>query len=183
MVSQFLFSICLRELLSLSFRNNPRDGSDVEVIQTLDPEVAGLRAHPLVDAVDVVSAHISAVCWTGNNRSPEVGRGVEAVHVVRRGHVAGALPGLVPVADVPELAAPADEELGVGVVDPGGAAPHQRVGHGVAAQLVEVDHPDAVVALRSQVQLAAARTGACTEDSRGHNTRHHVRYVSILLLM
>ena len=101
--------------------------------------------------------------------SPEVGRSVEAVHVVRRGHVAGALSGLVPVADVPELAAPADEELGVGVVDPGGAAPHQRVGHGVAAQLVEVDHPDAVVALRSQVQLAAARTGACTEDSRGQH--------------
>ena len=61
MVSQFLFfiSVCFRELLSLSFRNNPRDGSDVEVIQTLDPEVAGLGAHPLVDAVDVVSAHTS----------------------------------------------------------------------------------------------------------------------------
>ena len=64
MVSQFLFSICLRELLSLSFRNNPRDGSDVEVIQTLDPEVAGLRAHPLVDAVDVVSACINESSWT-----------------------------------------------------------------------------------------------------------------------
>ena len=86
------------------------------------------------------------------------------MHVVWRGHVASALPGLVPVADVPELAAPADEELGVGVVYPGGAAPHQGVGHGVAAQLVEVDHPDAVVALRSQVQLAAARTGACTAE-------------------
>ena len=64
--------------------------------------------------------------------SPVLPRHVEAARVVWRGQVAGALARLVPVADVPEVSAPGDQELGVRVADPGGPPPHQGVGHRVA---------------------------------------------------
>ena len=60
--------------------------------------------------------------------------------------------------DVPELAAPADDELRVLVVDPGVPVPHQGVGDGVAPQLVEVDHPQPVVGIGGQVQFTTAST-------------------------
>ena len=64
--------------------------------------------------------------------SPVFPRHVKASRVVWRGQVAGALARLVPVADVPEVSAPGDQELGVRVADPGGPPPHQGVGHRVA---------------------------------------------------
>jgi len=63
------------------------------------------------------------------------------------------------VPDVPEVSAPGDQELGVSVTDPGGPAPDQGVGHCVAPQFVEVDHPDPVMRIRSDVDLATTRTG------------------------
>ena len=62
------------------------------------------------------------------------------------------------MSDVPVLAAPADDELRVLVVDPGVPVPHQGVGDGVAPQLVEVDHPEAVVGLSCQVEFTTAST-------------------------
>ena len=66
-------------------------------------------------------------------RSSPVGPGhVKAPGIVRGGEVAGTLASLAPVPDVPEVSAPGDQELGVGVTDPGGPAPDQGVGHCVA---------------------------------------------------
>ena len=89
---------------------------------------------------------------------PDVLDWLEAELVVRRGDIASALARLPAVSDVPELAAPADDELRVLVVDPGVPVPHHGVGDGVAPQLVEVDHPQSVVRLSCQVQFATTRT-------------------------
>ena len=89
---------------------------------------------------------------------PEVLSWLEAECVVWSGDVAIALPRLSPVSDVPELAAPADDELRVLVVDPGVPVPHHGVGDGVAPQLVEVDHPQAMVGLGREVQFTTTST-------------------------
>ena len=96
---------------------------------------------------------------------PEVHRWLEAERVVRSGDIAIALTGLTPVSNMPELPAPADDELRVLVVDPGVPVPHQGVGDRVAPQLVEVDHPQPVVRLRCEVQFATARTATWKKTS------------------
>ena len=83
---------------------------------------------------------------------------MEADGVVWTGDVSIALTRLAAVSNVPELAAPADQELRVLVIDPGVPVPHQGVGQGVRPELVEVDHPEAVVRLRSNVQSSTTRT-------------------------
>ena len=60
--------------------------------------------------------------------------------------------------DMPELATPAYNELRVLVIDPGVPVPHQGVGDGVAPQLVEVNHPEAVVWLRGDIQSSTTWT-------------------------
>ena len=70
-----------------------------------------------------------------------------------------ALTGLVPVTNVPEVPTPGDQELRIIVIDPGVSASHQGVGDGVCPELVEVDHPQSVVSLGGDVQLATTRTG------------------------
>ena len=54
--------------------------------------------------------------------------------------------------NVPELSTPRYQQLGVIVIDPGESAPDQGVGDGVGAQLVEVDHPETMVLLSSDVE-------------------------------
>ena len=83
---------------------------------------------------------------------------MEADLVVRTGDVAITLASLPPVSNVPELATPTDQELGIIVIDPGVPVPHQGVGQGVAPELVEVDHPEAVVWLRGNIQSSTTWT-------------------------
>ena len=74
--------------------------------------------------------------------------------VVGTGDIPCTLASLVSVTNVPECAAPGDQELGVTVTNPGVSPPDQGVGDGVAPQLVEVDHPHTVVPLSGQVESA-----------------------------
>merc|ERR1712243_190363 len=103
-----------------------------DILLTLHPEVTGLRADPRLNTVDIV---------------PDSPHLVEAEGVVRGGQVPGTLPRFLPVPNVPELAAPGDHKLGVGVAHPGVPAMDQGVGDGVGPQLVEVDHPHPVILL------------------------------------
>ena len=61
--------------------------------------------------------------------------------------------------NVPEVSTPGDQELRVIVIDPGVSAPDQSVGDGVGPKLVEVDHPQSMVGLGGNIQLATTRTG------------------------
>ena len=62
------------------------------------------------------------------------------------------------MSNVPELTTPADDELRVQVIDPGVPVPDDSVGDGVAPELVEVNHPDSMARVSSDVQPPTAGT-------------------------
>ena len=107
-------------------------------------EVAGDCTDPLTDTVNIVTDSLDTI---------------KAEAVIRRGDVAGTLPRLLSVSNVPKLATPCDDKLRVGVAHPGVPPVHQGVGDCVRPQLVEMDHPDTMVLISSEVQMGTAGAG------------------------
>ena len=130
------------EILYLPSRSLARKAVHLSVL-TFYPEVAGASTDPFLDAVDIVTDCLDTI---------------KAEAVVRGGDVAGTLPRLLPMPNMPKLATPGDHKLRVGVAHPGVSAMDKGVGDGVRAQLVEVDHPHSMVFFCCQGELCAART-------------------------